>query len=306
MNDTVLQSESWFIPMDIIMIIPLSICTILGVVFLFLVATHRTCWSVPMLFICNSCFVEIALSCVLLATVIYTLKQDLRKELGDIASCVFTMFIVYSLFAAEYYSYLLTALYRYISIVYPNHRFWQSMRCQLCLIISKWIFSIAFGLSVYLTNNIVYNINNQICQAPLGLSVILMYNAVVIYVIPNMGIILVYMLLTRYVHRMSARTTVSNRLFHARRELKLIQRTFILACTLICLGIPYLIFVLISFATEPPKYHFRIAYFFIDFSILIVMILRYYFTQPVKDIIRRVLPPTNIVASTRAIARTTA
>ena len=101
-------------------------------------------------------------------------------------------------------------------------------------------------------------------------------------------------------------TTVSNRLFHARRELKLIQRTFILACTLICLGIPYLIFVLISFVTEPPKYHFRIAYIFIDFSILIVMILRYYFTQPVKDIIRRVLPPTNIVAPTRAIARTTA
>ena len=283
------QIEPWFIPFDIIMIITITLTIILGLAFLILVAIHPTCWSVPMLLICNSCIAQTILSIVLLAMAVFSFQHDFKQDVGDVSFCSAIGFLCYTITVGLNYSFLIIALYRYITVVYPTLYTWQSMRCQICLIISKWIFSIAFGLSMYLTNQIVYNINNQICQIPLSLSVPLLAASVILYMAPNFGMVLIYIQLTRYIHRISARTTVANNLFHARRELKLIQRTFILSSTLIFLGVPYMIFVFISFVTEPPKYHFRIAYFSIDFSMLAIVIMMFYFTQQVRDIIRKPL-----------------
>ena len=288
-NSTIIHIESWFIPLDIIIIIIAALSIILGIIFLLIAATHRTCWTVPMLLNCDSCLEEITFSSILLLMAIFSIQHDLQANIGDASYCKILGMISYAGATGQNYSFLLMALYRYIRVVYPTRLYWQSMRCQLSLVIVKWIFSFGVGLSMYLTDQIVYNINNQICQIPLSLSVPLLATSVILYMAPNFGMVLIYIQLTRYIHRISARTTVANNLFHARRELKLIQRTFILSSTLIFLGVPYMIFVFISFVTEPPKYHFRIAYFSIDFSMLAIVIMMFYFTQQVRDIIRKPL-----------------
>ncbi|CAF1085211.1 unnamed protein product [Adineta steineri] len=120
---------------------------------------------------------------------------------------------------------------------------------------------------------------------PLRLSLPMVFVAAIIYMIPNSDILGVYIKLTRYVQQMSSRTISNNTLFHARRELKLVKRTFILSNTLIVLGFPYMIFVLMSFFTPPPKYHFRIAFLCGDISVLVVIIIGYCFTPNMKTII---------------------
>ncbi len=303
-NSTMIEIELWFIPIDIVMIITTTLTIVLGLIFLSIAITHRVCWSASMILIYNSCFTEVILSCVLLNMAIFTLQHDLKKDTENISFCITIAFLCYVTDTMQNYSYLLTAVYRYISVVYPTRIFWLSANFQVCLIIGQWIFCIVFALPLLLTEQIIYNIDNQICQIPLRLSAPMIYVSIILYVIPNLGIVGIYTKLARYVRHISIRTTLPHTLFHAQRELRLVQRTFTLASTLIVLGIPYMIFVLISFVTTPPKYHFRIAYIFADVSILSIMIMTYYFTQQIKEIIRKILPKSNVIEPIRDIVRT--
>ncbi len=304
LNSTMITTESWFIPFDSIMILTISLSIILGIIFLSIAITHRRCWSISMLLICNSCLAEVLLSCVLLGMAIFTFKNDLKQDTGNISFCIIISFLCYVTDAIQNYSYLLTAIYRYMSVVYPGRLLWQSAKFQIALIIGQWIFSIMYAVPFLITEQIVYNVDNQICQVPLRLSITMIYISTVLYALPNVCILCVYIKLVRYVRQISNRTILANTLFHAQRELRLIQRTLILSNILIILGAPYAIFVIVSFITTPPKYHFRIAYIFIDISVLSIMIMTYYFTQPIKEIIQKIFTRSNAVEPMRDIART--
>jgi hypothetical protein len=92
----------------------------------------------------------------------------------------------------------------------------------------------------------------------------------------------IYFKLLLYVHEMSKHVTPINTLFRAQRQLKIVQRIVILITIILILGLPYGVFTLMSFFTSPPKYHFRIAYIFIDVSLVFVMIALFQFTDPLK------------------------
>ena len=296
-NSTRITTESWFLSFDSIMIITISLSIILGLIFLLIVITHRRCWSISMLLICNSCLAEVFLSCVLLCMAVFAFQNDLKHETGNISFCITISFLCYVTDAMQNYSYLLTAMYRYMSVVYPGRHLWQSTKFQIALIIGQWIFSVAYAVPFLITKQIVYNVDNQICQVPLHLSITMIYISIVLYAIPNLSIVCLYIKLVRYVRYISSRAALPNTLFHARRELRLIQRTFILSNILIILGIPYTIFLIMSFISTPPKYHFRIAYIFIDISVLAIMIMTHQFTQQTKEIIERIFSRSTVVVA---------
>ncbi|CAF1612216.1 unnamed protein product [Adineta ricciae] len=303
-NLTIIQAELWFIPFDIIMIICTSLTILLGMLFLIICITNRTCWSIQMLLTCNICVAEIFLGCALLNMALFTFEKDFQLNIFSLTFCFAIGFCGYVADCAQNYSYLLIAIYRYISVVYPTRIVWLSAKFQLVLILIQWIFCSLYVLPVFLTGHCTYNIDNQICQIPLSLSVPMVYVGTTIYFIPNFVVLFLYMKLTRYVHKISIRATPANTLFHARRELRLVQRTLILSNTLIILGVPYAIFMLMSFFTTPPKYHFRIAYIFVDLSLVIILVMLYYFTMPVKTIIVQKFTNRNAVEPIRQTART--
>jgi hypothetical protein len=303
-NLAIIPTELWFINIDSLMIITTSLTLIFGLIFLIIAITHRICWTVSMMLVCNSCLAEVLLSCILLSITIFTFHCDLKQNTGNTTFCVTFDFLCYIVDTLQNYSYLLTAIYRYVSVVHPSKLFWKSAKFQIGLIIGQCIFSTAFALPLLLTGQIVYNIDNQICQVPLRLSVSIMYVSFVLYFIPNISILCIYIKLARYVRQMSIRTTSAHSLFHARRELRLFQRTFILVIILIILGIPYAIVVFISLFTTPPKYHFRIAYIFVDISLSSIMIVTYYFTEQVTTIIQKIFIRSNAIEPIGNTART--
>ena len=65
-------------------------------------------------------------------------------------------------------------------------------------------------------------------------------------------------------NEMSKRVTTANILSRAQRELKMVRRTVILVTILVTACFPYALFLLLSFFNQAPKYHFRIAFVFID------------------------------------------
>ncbi|CAF5098445.1 unnamed protein product, partial [Rotaria sp. Silwood1] len=171
--------------------------------------------------------------------------------------CIFRAYITYVSGALFINSFLLTAIRQYFTVIYRNHLYFQSIRFQFLLICLTWILGLLFPMPTIFTGDIRYNVDNQICQVYLGFSFSIIYISLCTYGIPVPFIIFIYFKLVRYVHDISNRVIPVNTLSRAKKELKMVQNIVILVFILLILGVPYVLFILMSFFTKPPKYHFR-------------------------------------------------
>jgi hypothetical protein len=180
------------------------------------------------------------------------------------------------------YSYLLQAIYRYVVVVYPARLNYQSARFQFLLICLTWIVAIMCPIPTLFPGQMKYDAENQICPMPLRLSFVMIFCACCTYMIPVGSIVFIYFQMVRYVKQMSKRAIAVNTLSRAQRELKMIVRIIRLISVLLTLGLPYTIFIFMSFFNSAPKYSYRIAYIFGDASLALVMIVLFQNTDPVK------------------------
>ncbi len=287
MNSTATIIESWFIPFDIFMIVCSTLVIIFAILFLFIIISDKTCHTVPMMLTANSCLTAFVLGCSMLSLCVFMLQNDLKQIQYQDSLCIFRAYIDYGSYALFKYSFLLQSIYRYVTAVYPNRFFWQSAKFQGLVILFSWIFSFVFPFAFVFTNEIIYNIDNQICQITLQLNFLTIYGALCIYIIPVSMINFIYFKLVRYVHGMNKRRVAVNILSRAQKELKMVKRIVILITILITIGFPFAIFVFISFFTSPPKYHFRIAFIFIDSSLVFTMLALFQLTEPLKTSIMK-------------------
>jgi hypothetical protein len=271
---------------------------ILAVTFLFVVTIDKTCHTVPMMLVANSCLAQFIYASGLLGTAILTLDNDLKQIQYQDSFCIFRGYITYAAGGLQSYSYFLQAIYRYVVVVYPARLTYQSARFQIFLIGLTWICGIIYPIPIVFTGQIKYFADNQMCQMPLGVSFVLIFSACYTYIIPVGSIILIYCHMVRYVKQMSKRVTAVNTLSRAQRELKMIVRIIRLISILLTLGIPYTIFIFMSFFNSEPKYCYRIAYIFIDASLALVMIVLFQNTDPVKTSVMKKIHwrPNTIVA----------
>ncbi|CAF4538942.1 unnamed protein product, partial [Rotaria sp. Silwood1] len=265
-NSRITDIEPWYIPMDILRIVCIIMTIIIALIVLAIIASNRTPRTTPMMLIANTCLSELVCVCTALGIATFTLNSDLKRIQYQDSLCVFRAYINYSMTVIQNHSYNLQAIYRYVIVVYPTRIFWQSHRFQLFLIIITWIFGLIAFIPFLFTDYIRYNVENQICQAPIRFSFAIIYVALVIYIIPNMILNIIYLKLVRYVRQMNKRITSANVLSRAERELKMVRNIVTISTILVILGLPYAIFILMSFFTTIPKYHFRIAFIFIDIS----------------------------------------
>jgi len=274
--------ESWYIPMDILRLMCIMITITIALMFLVIIALNKTCQTVPMMLVANTCVAQLVCVCTALGLVVFTLKNDMKRIEYQDSFCVFRAYINYGMTVIQNHSYNLQAIYRYMTVIHPSRFVWQSRRFQVCLIIITWLFGLLAFLTFLFTGDIKYNIENQICQAPLRLSFIIIYITFIVYIIPNLILNVVYLKLIRYVRQMSQRVTSVNILSRAERELKMVRNIVTISTILVILGFPYAIFILMSFFTSIPKYHFRVAFIFIDISTTAVMIALFKITDPVR------------------------
>jgi hypothetical protein len=117
--------------------------------------------------------------------------------------------------------------------------------------------------------------------------------------IPLGALVFIYIRMVRYVKRMSERVTPVNTLSRAQRELKMIVRIMRLLSILLSFGLPYTIFMVMSFFNREPKYDFRIVYISLDASLAFAMIALFQQTDPVKTSLMKKMNgrPNAIVAT---------
>jgi hypothetical protein len=288
--------EPWFIPIDILLIISTTVSILLAFIYTSIIILKKTCHTVPMMLVANSCLAELVYGSNMLSMAVFTYQNDIKRIEYYDSLCICRGYLGYVVTVLQNYSYLLQAIYRFITVVYPTRLFWRSAKFQLFLIFSTWIFGFLCPIPYLVTNTITYNVNNQICQSPLRFSLLTVYNALSLYIIPISLIIFIYFKLVRHVQEMSKRITLVNILFHAERELKMVQQIVILVLGVVTIGLPYTIFVILSFFVNIPKYHFRIAYIFVDVGLTFVMIAIFKFTEPLKSfIIKQIIAQRNMI-----------
>ncbi|CAF3705680.1 unnamed protein product [Adineta steineri] len=232
----------------------------------------------------------------MLFMVIFTLTNDIKQIEYQDRHCILRAYIGYVTCPAYNYSFLLQSIYRYLTVVHPNRPFWQSIKFQILLLMSTWIFCFIYPFVFLFKNEIIYIVDNQICQIPLQGSFYMLYLTSNAYLIPISLVIFTYIKLIRYVRQMSKRVVSANTLSRARKELQMVRRIVILVMILVFVCLPYEIFTIMSLFTNAPKYDFRIAYLFVDLSYALVMICLFQFTGPVKTyIMKKLKRPTDII-----------
>lgn len=274
--------EFWFIPLDILAILCMILVIMLASLYLSIIIFDKTCHTISMMLMGNSCFIALLAGCCILGMCLFTLENDLKQVHYQDSLCVFRGYTAYVSCSLFNFSFLLQALYRYMMVVYPSHFFWHSTRFLVSLVAFKWIFCCVFPLLFTLRNEITYNADNQICQVPFELSFAILYIVHCAYLIPVLLMVFLYFKLVRYVRQMNKRVVPVNTLNRAKRQLKLLQHTIVTVLILVILCLPYAFFIFMSFFTPPPKYHLRVSYIFADVSILSVMLALFHFTDPLK------------------------
>ena len=298
MNSTTLIIDSWFIPIDIVMIVCTTLSLILTTVFIFIIVVDKTCHTVPMMLVANSYVAALVSACGLLSLCIFTLQNDLKQIYYQDSNCVFRAYFDDVTSVLLTYSFLIQASYRYVTVVYPARLFWLSAKFQGLVICGISIFAFIYPFVFLFTGEIIYNVDNQVCQLPLQLSFSMIYTALCTYIIPVSMIIFIYLKLILHVKQMSKRITPVNILSRAKRELKMVQRTIKLITILITIGFPYSLFVFMSFFNSAPKYHYRIAFLFVDVSLVFVIIALFVFTDPLKaSVMKRINVRPNMVVA---------
>ncbi|CAF4823410.1 unnamed protein product [Rotaria sp. Silwood1] len=246
----------------------------------------------------NICLSALMCGCCMLAMGLTTFKNDLNQIQFQDSLCIFRAYITYVSGALFINSFLLTAIRQYFTVIYRNHLYFQSIRFQFLLICLTWILSLLFPMPTIFTGDIRYNVDNQICQVYLGFSFSIIYISLCTYGIPVPLIIFIYFKLVRYVYDISNHVIPVNTLSRAKKELKMVQNIVILVFILLILGVPYVLFILMSFFIKPPKYHFRVAYLFIEVSLVFVLLALFQFTEPVKAwVMRKINRRLNMIAA---------
>lgn len=281
------NSEAWFIATDVLQLAISILDVVLAILFLCCIVVDKILRTAPIILAINSCLSELMLTSTLLWTASIALKNDLQRARYPDSFCVLRCYLIHCGCFLQGYSYLLQAVYRYILILHPSRLAWQTCRTQLILIVITWLFAFVHAIPFLTSDGIVYNADNQVCQMLLGLHTLMIYMMFIDYILPMLLIVLVYAVLFQYVKKMGKRAKSNNTLARAQRNLKMVRRAVLLIVSIIAVGFPFTLFMIMAFFDAAPKYHFRIIFLFGGLSILVVMVALYQFTDPIKTSITK-------------------
>jgi hypothetical protein len=249
--------------------------------------------------IANSYLAGLINGCNRLAMAIFTFQNDLQQIQYQDSLCVLRVYILFVAGAAFYYSFLLHALYRYLIVFYPTRSLFQSFRFQILIVCSSWLFSFVYPFAFQFNGQIIYNVDNQICELPLSLSFSIIYMSSCLFLCPISLIMFIYLKLILYVREMGRNAAAGNNLIRAQRELKMVRRIVILITVLATICLPFTIFVFMGFFNDVPKYDLRISFASVESAGLATETVLFLFTDPLKEsVMKRIKWRSNRIVPT--------
>jgi hypothetical protein len=203
--------------------------------------------------------------------------------------CMSSAFVFYGGCALLYYSYVMEAVQRFARVVLHDYRWLYRSRVQLFFIILQWLFCIlGTFIPLAVTDQLQYDIYMNMCIIPIRSSGWTLYYAVFCYSIPLILIVTFYHRLIQYILTVRARVSAclisGSVVIAAQRQLALIQRVIVLSSILILSGVPYSVFIIMGFWTDPPVYQFRISFLFVDIALASVVCTMFCYSRDISQL----------------------
>ncbi|UJR17766.1 hypothetical protein I4U23_004664 [Adineta vaga] len=176
-------------------------------------------------------------------TVFVMVSSNLFRDflLDDMNFChIFGLF--YDIFECSiYYSYCLQSFYRLCRIIYYKNRFVLSWKFYLILVLIQWLIAVILILPTLFLKWYIRLPGENYCLIPYNNLVGSFYLILVLYSVPLLTIIIIYILITKYIHtRTNIRQIERQRNL---RDLTVIKRIIVCVLILILLRFPTIIFI---------------------------------------------------------------
>ncbi|CAF1378834.1 unnamed protein product [Adineta ricciae] len=289
MNSSEVLNTEWLIPVDILKIFCANCVLLISIIFLLGIIFDKACHTIPMALVFNSCLSTLFFSLVLIGTLICTLINDFKRITYQDSLCTFRTYLTYVAYTIINYSFLLQAIHRYVVVVYPLRLFFQSKQTQIVAISCTWLCAFVYPFVFIFNGEIIYDDYNQMCRLRFDLSFSVIYAGCFAYIIPITIIVILYIGLVRHVQGMNLRITCSNTLHRAHQQLQMIQRIVLIVMILLTTGLPYVVFITLSFVDHRWKYFLRVADLFVSISMILVLIALYQCTEPLQKAMKNII-----------------
>jgi hypothetical protein len=92
-NSSTVKFKPWFIPFDILSMASFVLVIILSALFLLIIILDKTCHTVPMMLVANSCLVELISGFTLLSVTVFTLQNNLKQIYYQDSLCIFRSYM---------------------------------------------------------------------------------------------------------------------------------------------------------------------------------------------------------------------
>jgi hypothetical protein len=170
-----------------------------------------------------------------------------------------------------YYSYSLQAFYRLFRVIYYKKKFLASLKLYKMLIFCQWFFSIILILITLFLKWYIHLPTEKYCLIPYTNLIGSIYLIVILYSIPLLTIIIIYILITKHIRSSSSTTIIRIRERERNlRDLTVIKRIILSVFMLIILRFPTIIFILFGVING---YLYSLTYAIVGFVTAICLIL---------------------------------
>ncbi|CAF0713689.1 unnamed protein product [Adineta steineri] len=213
----------------------------------------------------------------------------------NLSSCIFLGYLTSILISSIYWAFVNQAFFRLCRVVYPSIRWLQSYQLYIILPFIELIFSCILISPILFLHDIVYLPQDNYCFVSFTNVFSLLWLAFNGYG-NQIGVLLfVYIRITIFLRHQS--NTQSLIVKHRQeRDLLVIRRILITVGLLISLGIPAMVFIVMSFITHedyPLTYPF--VFFFISISMIGVCLSTIIFTPQLKTIVVKIIQHNRVI-----------
>lgn len=217
------------------------------------------------------------------------------KQYGDTLWCRLRGFFIHGFLCVLYDSYVLQAIYRLCRVVFYRHKSLHSFTLYSLLIPIGSLFGIGSISPVLIRGDVVYISSEYYCQTPFKNIPAITYIAIRLFLLPILFISLIYMCLLKHVRQstdslMTANDNQYRRSKQNKRDLIIIRRLLVMLTSLILLGLPSVIFLIIYMICGYfISVTYRVGWLSVSFSLVFLAFMLIRLTNPLKKTFKRCL-----------------
>ena len=281
-----------------------SILTILicSFVLLLIIIFHRRPCSVPILLAGHTSSTLLISAFMLggMATAsLFGYLGIVLKQHGNTIWCRWRGFLVHGFVCAVYDSYALQAAYRLCRVVYYRRKSLHSFPMYSLLVPVQTFVSILSISPVLFHGDVIYLPSEYYCQTPFTNILAINYIAIRLLLMPILFIVIAYIYILRHIRRSNSSAAAVTDNSHRRskqnkRDLTVVKRLLIMLSSLVILGLPSVVFLIILMFTGyliPVTY--RIGWLTVSFTLLFLACMLIRLTIPLKKTVKQLFKGNN-------------